>query len=1036
MASIDVRLTEAGIRRPGVGYTVQATLSIKARIVIPGLADDADLEEDLPRRGRPRGPRTNVTFQAALAGRASGTSDAEGRITLRIDTRAAEERLLGNLDQIPGASGAIIEHRTVLRVRQPSGALLIHENRRQRSSSFRFNLRVPRRRVVILDIDGLRWDVFYKHLKRVRDAGAGLSRRYRFEPRPDATDDTVIDDGKDLRSGLAFLCFGSENSMVDVRLARAPYPSFTFPSHATMFTGVWPGRHGITGNEFASRTNGGPVVNHRWEHLPRAPSLQGFCTSRTSELGAGADWFIGGFDLADDDDCTDRNRGLVSDLLVPTLYERLHRVGLRTCVIHNFIHGANEPWTPVGMDQWWHLSNSEMRTIKDICSGEDVDQYEPFDAAAWVKAHALLRFRPSTVTARDPRQVLRPKKRRKRREEDDDFISIRGLRADRLAPRLDGTFPDDNVRGERHSGGPPDLTTIYLASIDKGSHVGGLANQETYLAWFDNRLAEFISDYRRLYPRDFNNTVFALVADHGHQDLVPSESITTEVELALLAVILGIDRDELSGIHVIVRKALLADRVAVFGQGMNLNVHLGTPGPVDAGGEIPSALEAARLLLDRPLAVTPYAALVKDDGRYRLLPRGERDLIDVDSARARELITAHLAAPPPDEADLAATAVRSGSLDIERRLRERLEADPFDVLQVEALVDGLLPASGSDVDRSPDVVLLAPNREAFSGNASTHGSFAYPLLRVPMVFCGPAVRGDGEVASADMVDFTPTILSLLGVDQPEDVEGRPRLGYYGRPLRRVSVGTVGSVVTTTITLGLHDPEPAREREMLRLVEAPDEAQADVGGGEYLDLVAVTLQAGTGHRGMSRSGWKRHRVRGGGNVTGVQIMQVDLELPHVPEWLDAAVAGAEEAVGIVLEHADGTQEVLFHASDFCDLAALLADRIATAAIASANEAVGALLDGAEADSADEELASAWAEVGEVQAGDAAALSQAVHAAATAGATCDDAAVHETLTTVAQLVAPPAGGNRVEEACATIERLLRAPQVASLVGLRWS
>ncbi len=83
-----------------------------------------------------------------------------------------------------------------------------------------------------------RWDAFYKHLKTVRDAGAGTDVTYTFTLPPGASDDTILGDGNvQLRSALAELCFAPGNGMTDVRLALAPYPSFTFPSHGTMYNG-------------------------------------------------------------------------------------------------------------------------------------------------------------------------------------------------------------------------------------------------------------------------------------------------------------------------------------------------------------------------------------------------------------------------------------------------------------------------------------------------------------------------------------------------------------------------------------------------------------------------------------------------------------------------------------------------------------------------------------------------------------------------------------------------------------------------------
>ena len=104
------------------------------------------------------------------------------------------------------------------------------------------------------------------------------------------------DGGQQLNSALAELCLAPGNGMVDVRFALTGYPSFTFPMHGTMFTGSWPGRHGILGNSFIVRDAPPEWDFHHWEALPRALSLAGFCTDETGEFGAFLDYIWGGFD--------------------------------------------------------------------------------------------------------------------------------------------------------------------------------------------------------------------------------------------------------------------------------------------------------------------------------------------------------------------------------------------------------------------------------------------------------------------------------------------------------------------------------------------------------------------------------------------------------------------------------------------------------------------------------------------------------------------------------------------------------------------
>ena len=109
----------------------------------------------------------------------------------------------------------------------------------------------------------------------------------------------------------------------------------------------------------------------------------------------GIDYWYDGLLESDANDCPDRNRGLVSDLPpFLTLYDRaVEATGLRSLVIHNFYHSAAQPWTDAGKDLWWHMTNPEVRSIKDVCSGDDADQAEHADSAALIKAELATAFR-------------------------------------------------------------------------------------------------------------------------------------------------------------------------------------------------------------------------------------------------------------------------------------------------------------------------------------------------------------------------------------------------------------------------------------------------------------------------------------------------------------------------------------------------------------------------------------------------------------------------------------------------------------------
>ena len=629
----------------------------------------------------------------------------------------------------------------------------------------------PTRRVVIVDIDGLRWDSFYRHLKRVRAAGASTETTYRFQLQPGASNDTVLGDGDlDLHSALAELCFGPDNGMVDVRLALSSYPSFTFPTHATMYTGTWPRRHGICGHKFVIRDAPPEWDRHQWDALPRAVSLQGYCTDAEGSWGAFWDHVWGGFDQVSEDDCRNRNRGLNSDLRVDTLFHRVEDAGKRSTAVHAFYHGARKPWEHYGKDQWWHYDSVELRSVKDICSDEDLDQLEVADHGTFAKAEVAVSYMPSTVSVVPP---------------DQNYARSVGL----AFTRRDGVAARGwSVQGEPHPDGPPDLMALYMASVDESSHKAGPRQQDTYLAWFDHRLARFVSVLRAADPDVFANTIFAFVADHGHRAITnpPSTPNLSSDNVLLVREELmkirfgeaetGRFRQLAQAAHLslsAVYADVLGGQVLAWAEAMNLYIYL------RAGSEL-DTVEVARRLLSIPMNTEPYGALLLIEGRYRFLARGETQPVRLNSPAARRVVVPRLDPPPASTDDIEAVSLDDGSdLRDERELREQLNSPAiFDLLGITRRVAGF---GATEHQSMPDIVLLAPEGRSFTSSPSTHGSFAYPTSRIPMVFCGPGIpAGRHTLETADLIDFAPTVLSLLGVSA-EGMEGRALVDHEGRP---------------------------------------------------------------------------------------------------------------------------------------------------------------------------------------------------------------------------------------------------------------
>jgi len=125
--------------------------------------------------------------------------------------------------------------------------------------------------------------------------------------------------------------------------AAAVFPSVTLPGQASIFTGVFPARHGIIGNEWFDRA---------------AERLVDY----TSPAGGGC---VYGFTLFG----TECREGLANrHLQAPTLYEAATVAGLTSTVVFNqYWRGATHPVAP------------SLADVLSFVQGESVD-YEAFDA--------------------------------------------------------------------------------------------------------------------------------------------------------------------------------------------------------------------------------------------------------------------------------------------------------------------------------------------------------------------------------------------------------------------------------------------------------------------------------------------------------------------------------------------------------------------------------------------------------------------------------------------------------------------------------
>ncbi len=76
--------------------------------------------------------------------------------------------------------------------------------------------------------------------------------------------------------------------------------------------------------------------------------------------------------------------------------------------------------------------------------------------------------------------------------------------------------------------------------------------------------------------------------------------------------------------------------------------------------------------------------------------------------------------------------------------------------------------------REPLIVLLADHGESLGEHGErTHGLFVYDAtVRIPWMIAGPGVAAGVDPTLASQIDLLPTVLGLLGLPAPEDIDGR------------------------------------------------------------------------------------------------------------------------------------------------------------------------------------------------------------------------------------------------------------------------
>ncbi len=296
------------------------------------------------------------------------------------------------------------------------------------------------RRAIIIDIDGLRWDSFNDALK------SGLLPSFQ----------KLLGGDEECRANSVFF-----------DRASTIFPSVTLAGHASIFTGVYPGQHGIAGNQWFDRAgdafNPPFIPSEPFDYMHPCSQLCIYITEPplTSEMKEIA--FIRCHTLSSKQDlllsCSNPSPpGLVNKhLKAQTIYEAAGEAGRSSAVIFS---------------QYWKGVPEE-----NVVHPNQVEQY--------LYGITETKFLP------DPQNFA----------EFDRGMMLHAI---------------DKVNAD----GFPDILTVYFSGLDATGHMHGIKSQMNYLSkYIDPAVGDLLLE---LKGRDRNwcrNTLFVIAADHGQMPI-------------------------------------------------------------------------------------------------------------------------------------------------------------------------------------------------------------------------------------------------------------------------------------------------------------------------------------------------------------------------------------------------------------------------------------------------------------------------------------------------------------------------------------
>ncbi len=541
--------------------------------------------------------------------------------------------------------------------------------------------------VVIIAVDGLRADGLYKFVESSSDTPY-LRTLLGVTQQPDGT-------------------FAYRNA-VRAKKAVTVFPSYTYPSWTSLVTGVYPGLHGITGNQLLFRT--GPPGPPRGKKLA---SVQARYYSEAHIDALAVYWAH----LLNDD---------ISPLS-PTIYDVVEAAKGQSLIVHHMIsRGAKET-------DW---------------------RYPSYDTVVMYIKHEVKAYDHQTLF---------------------EFVSaFKALNA--------GSFPNSDADVYL-----PTITTLFFPGLDHDSHLNAdhlPERQEEYLRNIDEVLeglfkgADTLEKMDRTglvqdrvdwpglnrYPKLLNETLFILVADHGHSPVTSGNALSVdELEAALKNVPAPWRRGHLN-VH--------ETHLNIFNLLTKLTSTIFYSGDPDEDDDIFVTLNGG----SAAVYVKPPNGKWKDEPQYGFSRQvGEAIWEWFESNKAGVL---------------QAIFVRNGSSYLEcckQGVAIPIEESSSDYgPDWKRRLKGLAPVQQLRPNSSPDLILLADRKTGatfanhqmpWTGQINLvgtnenwkadHGHLGSSDSSIPLIFFSPKIaqlpRQEKTIPQMSIVDVAPTILDALGL---------------------------------------------------------------------------------------------------------------------------------------------------------------------------------------------------------------------------------------------------------------------------------